>query len=67
MAEYITVEEKYCIPFKDDLSFNEASMTEPRAVAYRAAHKISDDEISRAKYCMVVGAGAIGLLIISLL
>ncbi|GMO47799.1 MAG: galactitol-1-phosphate 5-dehydrogenase [Treponemataceae bacterium] len=67
MTEYLCVREKYLIPFEPSLSFKEASMTEPLAVAYRSAHKISDAELGRAKYCMVIGAGTIGLLIVSLL
>jgi threonine dehydrogenase-like Zn-dependent dehydrogenase len=43
MAEYIALEEKYLLPFSRDLSFNEASMTEPLAVAYRSAYKISQE------------------------
>ncbi len=67
MAEYVAVDEKYLIPFGPSLSFNEASMTEPLAVAYRSVHKISGQEIKEAEYCMVVGAGTIGLLVVSLL
>ena len=67
MTEYIAVDEKYLIPFASTLSFNEASMTEPLAVAFRSVHKISDQEISDAEYCMVIGAGTIGLLVVALL
>ena len=42
-------------------------MTEPLAVAYRSVHKISDREIEEAEYCMVIGAGTIGLLVVALL
>jgi L-iditol 2-dehydrogenase len=67
MTEYITVDEKYLLPFAATLSFNEAAMTEPLAVAYRSVYKISDQEISDAEYCMVIGAGTIGLLVVALL
>ena len=67
MTEYIAVDEKYLIPFAPTLSFNEAAMTEPLAVAYRSVYKISDQEISDADYCMVIGAGTIGLLAVALL
>lgn len=67
MTEYITVEEKYLLPFPKNLSFNEAAMTEPLAVAYRSVHKINREEIGRARYTMVIGAGTIGLFILSLL
>ncbi len=67
MTETIAVDEKYLIPFAATLSFNEAAMTEPLAVAYRSVHKISDQEIRDAEYCMVIGAGTIGLLVVALL
>ena len=67
MSEYIAVDEKYLIPFASTLSFNAAAMTEPLAVAYRSVYKISDQEISDADYCMVIGAGTIGLLAVALL
>ena len=67
MAEYFVVEEKYLIPFGPTLSFNEAAMTEPVAVAYRSVQKISDQEINDASYCMVIGTGTIGLLVVALL
>ncbi|MBS1229139.1 MAG: theronine dehydrogenase-like Zn-dependent dehydrogenase [Proteobacteria bacterium] len=67
MTEYIAVDEKYLIPFASTLSFNEAAMTEPLAVAYRSVYKIPDQEISDAEYCMVIGAGTIGLLAVALL
>jgi threonine dehydrogenase-like Zn-dependent dehydrogenase len=67
MTEYIAVDEKYLIPFAATLSFREAAMTEPLAVAYRSVYKISDQEISDAEYCMVIGAGTIGLLVVALL
>ena len=67
MTEYIAVDEKYLIPFSSTLSFNEAAMTEPLAVAFRSVQKISDREIEEAEYCMVIGAGTIGLLVVALL
>ena len=67
MTEYITADEKYLLPFAASLSFNEAAMTEPLAVAYRSLYKISDQEIGDAEYCMVIGAGTIGLLVVALL
>jgi threonine dehydrogenase-like Zn-dependent dehydrogenase len=67
MAGYIAVDEKYLIPFAPTLSFNEASMTEPLAVAFRSVHKISDQKIANSEYCTVIGAGTIGLLVVALL
>lgn len=67
MTEFIAVDEKYLIPFGPDLTFDEAAMTEPLAVAYRSVNKISDQEIKEAEFCMVIGAGTIGLLVVALL
>ena len=67
MTEYITVDEKYLIPFAPSLSFNEAAMTEPLAVAYRSVEKIPDQVVRDSNYCMVIGAGTIGLLAVALL
>ena len=67
MTEYMAVDEKYLIPFAASLSFNVAAMTEPLAVAHRSVYKISDAEIRDSEYCMVIGAGTIGLLIVALL
>ncbi len=67
MTEYMAVDEKYLIPFAASLSFDAAAMTEPLAVAYRSVYKLSDAEISDAQYCMVIGGGTIGLLIVALL
>ena len=68
MTEYITAAEKYLLPFDSNkLSFTEASLTEPLAVAYRSVHKISDAMIAASKHCVVIGAGTIGLLIAALL
>ncbi|SDI79678.1 zinc-dependent alcohol dehydrogenase [Propionivibrio dicarboxylicus] len=67
MTEFVAVEEKYLIPFADTLSFSEAAMTEPLAVAYRSVQKLSDQEIAEAAHCLVIGAGTIGLLVVALL
>ena len=67
MVEYLQIEEKYLLPFSDNLSFEVASMTEPLAVAYRSVYKISDQELSDAKNIVVIGAGTIGMLAMLLL
>ncbi|WP_319239948.1 zinc-binding dehydrogenase [uncultured Propionivibrio sp.] len=67
MTEFVAVDEKYLLPFAATLSYNEAAMTEPLAVAYRGAHKLSERELAEADYCMVIGAGPIGLLTIAVL
>lgn len=66
MCEYVTIEEKYLLPF-DGISFNEAAFTEPLAVAYRSVYKISDAELAEADYTLVIGAGTIGLMALALL
>ena len=66
MCEYIEVEEKYIIPFSG-ISYDAAAMTEPLAVAYRAVHKISDEELAKANHILVIGAGTIGLLAVAVL
>ena len=48
MTEFVAVDEKYLLPFAATLSYNEAAMTEPLAVAYRGAHKLSDRELAEA-------------------
>ncbi|WP_319756703.1 zinc-binding dehydrogenase [uncultured Sphaerochaeta sp.] len=66
MCEYVTIEEKYLLPF-DGISFSEAAFTEPLAVAYRSVYKISDDELAEADYTLIIGAGTIGLMALALL
>lgn len=66
LCEYVAIEEKYLLPF-DGISFNEASLTEPLAVAYRSVYKISDKELQEADYILVIGAGTIGLMSLALL
>lgn len=66
MCEYVVVEEKYLLPF-EGISFGEASMTEPLAVAYRSVYKISDQELAEAESILIIGAGTIGLLALALL
>ena len=66
MCEYIKCEEKYIFPFKD-VSFDEAAMTEPLAVAYRSVFKLTDEEIRNSENIIVIGAGTIGLLALILL
>jgi len=66
MCEYVTIEEKYILPF-EGIGFNEAAFTEPLAVAYRSVHKISDEQLARADYILIIGAGTIGLMALALL
>jgi 2-desacetyl-2-hydroxyethyl bacteriochlorophyllide A dehydrogenase len=67
MTEQLVIGEKYLLPFADSLSFADAAMTEPLAVAMRSVNKLGDRLIADSEYCVVVGTGTIGLLVISLL
>jgi len=67
MTERLVIGEKYLLPFADTLPFDVAAMTEPLAVAMRSVNKLGDGLIADSKYCVVVGTGTIGLLVISLL
>jgi 2-desacetyl-2-hydroxyethyl bacteriochlorophyllide A dehydrogenase len=67
MTEQLVIGEKYLLPFADSLSFAVAAMTEPLAVAMRSVNKLGDRLIGNSEYCVVVGTGTIGLLVISLL
>lgn len=65
MAEYVAVGEQYVFKCGDTVTYEEASMVEPLAVAHRAVRKIDGDLAD--SFILVVGAGTIGLLVIQLL
>jgi 2-desacetyl-2-hydroxyethyl bacteriochlorophyllide A dehydrogenase len=67
MAEYIVAPEKYLLPFGPTLSHETAAMVEPLAVALDAVSKISDDEIQKSAFTIVVGGGTIGLMVLLML
>jgi L-iditol 2-dehydrogenase len=67
MAEYLAAPERCLHRVKEDLEAQKACMTEPLAVAYRAAHQVPDDTLRRAEYTLLVGAGTIGLLILQVI
>lgn len=67
MTELIVISEKYLLPFSNSLPFHIAALTEPLAVALSSVNKLSDALIANAGYGVVIGAGTIGLLVISLL
>lgn len=58
-AEYLCVREDLCFPIADGVSFAQASMMEPLAVAYHAVKTAGD---LKGKRVLIVGAGTIGLL-----
>ncbi|GHU43282.1 galactitol-1-phosphate 5-dehydrogenase [Spirochaetia bacterium] len=63
-AEYVVVPERICFKLPDDLSFEDASLTEPAAVA---AHAVRQTPVALNETVAVVGAGLIGLLAIQIL
>ncbi|NLY29088.1 MAG: alcohol dehydrogenase catalytic domain-containing protein [Firmicutes bacterium] len=65
MAEYVAVGEQYVFRYGGNVTFEEASMVEPLAVAYRGVRKIDGDLAD--SFILVVGAGTIGLLVLQLL
>jgi L-iditol 2-dehydrogenase len=67
MAEYLAVPERCLHRVRQDLNVQKACMTEPLAVAYRAAHQVPDNTLRRAEYTLLVGAGTIGLLILQVI
>jgi len=68
MTEYIIANEGNLFPINSlEISFHEAAMTEPLAVAYHAVYHLSDYELDQSKYFLVLGAGTIGLLVAALL
>lgn len=60
-AEYVAVPEWNLIELLDEVSFEEAAMLEPAAVAL---HALSRVQISKSKTVAVFGLGMIGLLIV---
>ena len=63
-AEYAVVPERICFSVPDDLSFDEAAMTEPAAVA---AHAFRITPVGLNESIGVVGSGLIGLLLLDVL
>jgi len=60
-AEYACVPAENCYKIPDGLSFEEAAVAEPLAVAVHAVHRVP---ITPGDVVVVIGAGAIGLLTI---
>lgn len=63
-AEYITIPQHILYRIPENVTFNQASMVEPAAVAL---HSINISGIKAGDTCIVVGAGMIGTFIIKLL
>lgn len=58
-AEFLCVPAHLCFPIADGVSFDQASLMEPLAVAY---HAVSLAGSLTGKHVLIVGAGTIGLL-----
>jgi L-iditol 2-dehydrogenase len=67
MAEYLAVPERCLHRVKEGFGAQKACLTEPLAVAYRAAHQVPENILRRAEYTLLVGAGTIGLLILQVI
>jgi L-iditol 2-dehydrogenase len=63
-AEYVAVPQHILYKIPHTVSFNQAAMTEPVAVAM---HAVNLTPISEADYALVVGVGMIGLFIVQIL
>ena len=60
-AEYICVPAHLCFPIADGVSYQEASLMEPLAVACHAVNRMPD---LAGKKVLIVGMGTIGLLVL---
>ncbi len=67
MAEYINVPEKLLIKLKNNISFVNATIAEPLAVACSAVNKIKNLKDLKKCNLLVVGSGVIGLLLLQVL
>lgn len=63
-AEYVSVPARLLFPMPDDLTFEEGALIEPLAVAVEGVEKVSDYS---GKTVVVIGAGTIGLLTLTVL
>jgi 2-desacetyl-2-hydroxyethyl bacteriochlorophyllide A dehydrogenase len=63
MAKYIIIKEPYVYVLPDQLSFEEGSLIEPLSVA---AHAVRRADIKLGERVVIIGAGAIGLLVTAL-
>lgn len=63
MANYITIEEQYLYKLPDYLSYDAGALIEPLSVA---THAVRRADIKMSEKVLVIGAGAIGLLVAAL-
>ncbi len=66
-AEYVTVPAENLLELPDGVSFEEAAMMEPMAVAAHAVRKATGEKNTQNKNIAVCGLGTIGLLLIMFL
>lgn len=59
MGEYVSVRQEALLTLPDTVTFNDAALLEPFAVALHAVKKAGD---LKGKFALIVGAGPIGLL-----
>ena len=59
LKQYLAMPEKNCYPIPDSMTFDEAVMTEPLAIA---VHAIKLSDIQQGETVAVLGSGPIGLL-----
>ena len=65
MADFVIAPAKKIMPLADHVSFNEAALAEPLAIALRAVKHVKEDLVD--KTVVVYGAGPIGLLVMQCL
>ncbi len=63
MAEYITVQEPYVYKLPDSMSYDEGALIEPLSVA---THAVRRADIKLGEKVIIIGSGAIGMLIAAL-
>ncbi|KPU44517.1 D-arabitol-phosphate dehydrogenase [Oxobacter pfennigii] len=63
MAEYITIEEPYVYKLPEHLSYNAGALIEPLSVA---VHAVKRADVKMGEKVLIIGAGAIGILIAAL-
>ncbi|MDR1904232.1 MAG: alcohol dehydrogenase catalytic domain-containing protein [Treponema sp.] len=63
MADYITVKENYAYPLPERLSYKAGALIEPMSVA---VHAVRRADIRLGEKVLVIGSGAIGILVIAL-
>lgn len=63
LAEFVTVEEKHVLPLPDSVSLDSAALIEPLVVGYHATQQADTD--LRGKDVLILGAGPIGIALIS--